>query len=322
MLFFLKRLSFKRQRFDISTLWATGILFILHSLCTPFATASYSIVATDSKTRQVGGAGGTCLADDIYGAFYLSAPGNSVLHTQGWLLSRDDEIIVTAVDMMNKGESPDKVLGAMKALDTGSARFQVESETKSVPEVEIRQYAMADFSSTESYSGKSLNSVFEFLGCPDSEVADVGNIDSNDRYNFHAIGNLVKTGTVNSLQNGFEDQNDEFGFGTCDIAGKLMTAMYRVVDGGFGDVRCLEGRSAAGAYIHVDNLDGTPYIHINEVDSDGNKEPVEVLKDEFLEWRKGNPCESESSGGSRTHVPQLFKILSMFGIAPVLYFLF
>ena len=46
-------------------------------------------------------------------------------------------------------------------------------------------------------------------------------------------------------------------------------------------------------------------------------------KESFLEWRKDHPCDSPSpddtSGCSRTHVPHLFVILSMFGIASLLF---
>jgi hypothetical protein len=62
------------------------------------------------------------------------------------------------------------------------------------------------------------------------------------------------------------------------MAGKLMTGMYRVADGDFGDVRCLnkDGTTATGAYLHVDNPDGTEFIHINIIDSNAN-ELVEEL---------------------------------------------
>ena len=77
---------------------------------------------------------------------------------------------------------------------------------------------------------------------------------------------------------GFEEENDEFNFGLCDMAGKLMTGMCRVADGDFGGVRCLnkDGTTATGAYLHVDNPDGTEFIHINIIDSNAN-ELVEEL---------------------------------------------
>jgi len=288
----------------------------------PIATATYSIVATDSKTRQVGGAGATCLENsDIYEKLYLSAPGLSVLHTQGLLLARTDPIVTTAVEMMKQGASPEAVLTAMKELDTLTSTYDLD-DTNSITleDVELRQYGMADFSSTAVYSGRSLASLFNLFGFGDSEVADVGKSNFTDRYTYHALGNVVKSGTVSSLQSGFEEQTDDFNFGLCDMAGKLMTAMYRVPAGGFGDVRCLrqDGRSATGAYLHIDNEDGTELIHINEIDTD-TKEPVEVLKEAFVEWRKNNPCEDKSSGTAPTAgISPLIKAVSMLGIASLI----
>ena len=231
-------------------------------------------------------------------------PGESVLHTQGWLLPREDEIITTALDMMKTGTfSPNEIFEAMKALDRNSTLF-TEPYNRTFHEVDIRQYAMADLASTAAYAGSELRSVWDYFRYGDSEVANIGKIGlDNGRYNYHAIGNAVKNGTVKSLESGFEeyDENDDkYTFGTCDIAGKLMAAMYKVVVGGFGDVRCLGdiGTSAAGAYIHVDNPDGTSFLHIDESYSGEDKEPVEILKDKFLEWRKDNPCTNENIVGT------------------------
>ena len=55
-----------------------------------------------------------------------------------------------------------------------------------------------------------------------------------------------------SLQSGFEYQDNKYKFGLCDMAGKLMTAMSRVADEGFGDMRCLvreEPISATGGLL-------------------------------------------------------------------------
>ena len=102
------------------------------------------------------------------------------------------------------------------------------------------------------------------------------------------------------------------------MAGKLMTAMYRVADGDFGDVRCLnkDGTTATGAYLHVDNPDGTEFIHINIIDSYPN-EPVEELKFQFANWRKKNPCDTSgaTSVAAKRILPAMITLASMFGVA-------
>ena len=306
---------------------ATGFFLLLLSTFASIATATYSIVATDSKTKQVGGAGATCLPDrNIYDALYLSVPGSSVLHTQGWLLERDDPIVTTAVARMEEGATPDAVLEAMYALDLSDITYEGETNEPiiTVPELSMRQYGIADFSSTAAYSGESLAYVYEAYGYGGGEIADGGKTNLDDRYNYHAMGNIVTNGTIASLQSGFEDQDeDKYNFGLCDMAGKLMTAMSRVADGGFGDMRCLFSEvpvSATGGYLHIDNADGTVLIHIDWVGS-GDKEPVEVMKEQFYTWRKENPCDNASSGSS-TRVSPLITVSTVFGISSLIYLSF
>ena len=60
-------LLYSNRRLDTSKLHVTGFLLCLVAFFMPIVTATYSIVATDAKTRQVGGAGATCLEDrDIF----------------------------------------------------------------------------------------------------------------------------------------------------------------------------------------------------------------------------------------------------------------
>jgi len=184
----------------------------------------------------------------------------------------------------------DAILQEMQDLDQGSFPL---NEAVNIPNVALRQYTIANFTSQVGYSGAGLFGVWAYYGFGSSELVNEGKDLLKDRYMYRTAGNVVKVGTVDAMQNGFEDEDDQFNFGLCDMAGKLMTAMYKVADGGFGDDRCLnfDGTSGTGAYLHIDNADGTEFIHINVIDSNP-KEPVEELKERFLEWRKLNPCNS------------------------------
>jgi hypothetical protein len=310
-------LLYSNRRLDTSKLHVTGFLLCLVAFFMPIVTATYSIVATDAKTRQVGGAGATCLEDrDIFEALYRSAPNRSVLHTQGLLLDRDDPIVMIALDMMQKDESLDDILNAMQGLDTANYTFTTSLDDFEIPNVDVRQYGIADFYSQAGYTGTSLASVwYGIFGINGTEQVDVGKKFENDRYIYHTMGNVVTKGTVGALQRGFENQNDDFNFGLCDMAGKLMTAMNGVAAGGFGDARCLNdgGKSATGAYLHIDNADGTALIHINKI-GDGTSEPVEEMKETFHQWRKDNPCPGDSSGASMRLEFEFTTLLSMFGI--------
>ena len=294
--------------FQIQSNVATSSISFLLFLMTQvqIASATYSIVSTDATTRQVGGAGATCLPDrDIYEVLYHSVPNRTVLHTQGRLLDRNDTIILKAMDMMqqNENESVNDILSAMLASD--SYTFSLQSGETYFGR-QLRQYGIADFDSHNAHTGSKLTELWEKIPplyydgmiVEGNEETDQGGKFGDDRYIFHAMGNVVKTGTVKSMSNGIQSlNNDDYDYGVCDMAGKLMAALQSVSDGGYGDVRCTDddekGYSASGAFLHIDNPDGMELIHINVI-GDGKEEPVEVVKNAFREWRKDHPCKDSS----------------------------
>ena len=276
-----------------TSLHSVHMKLIVVFLLVPMAKATYSIVGTDIETRKVGGAGATCLPDrDIYEALYHGVANRSVLHAQGLLLDRSDPIITAAKKMMQDGEYVDDVLNAMKALDTKN--FTVTDEL-SFFEVDVRQWGIADFKSHAAHSGEKLATLWNFYGYSDSiEQVDAGSVSISERYNYHAMGNIVSNGTVKTMQFGFESEDNEHGFGL-DLAGRLMEAIYLVAKKNLGDLRCQTSgdTTASGAYLHVDNPDGTEFIYLNVV-GDGKREPVEDLRDLFEEWR-GTTARSSSA---------------------------
>ena len=292
------------------------------ALLMPLAAATYSIIATDVETKQVGGAGATCLADrDIFEAIYFSSPGKSVLHAQGLLLDPDGIVIQTAKQMMDNTEPLGDVLNHMKEIDTG---YYDVVDTDDLRQVDLRQYGIANFTAHDGYTGDKLQYIYdEVFGMLGSVQKNVGKTDINDRYTYHALGNIVLDGTVESMQSGFEDQNDEFNFGTCDMAGKLMAAMNRVANEGLGDKRCIDdmgGISAAGGYLHIDNEDGSVLLHINIV-GDGSSEPVELMKESFMEWREKNPCPDSSVSEASTLLYSKSSMVFFASILRMMYYL-
>lgn len=275
-------------------------LLVLLGFTIPFATATFSLVATDSETRQVGGVGATCLPGwDVFELFYVSAPNRSVLHSQGGLLGHypDHPIIKLAKEkMMNGTFTPEEVFATMNLFDTD----QDYVDGFVFDEVDVRQYIMADFETSAAYTGDDLVEYWEEQGWFGYEIRDIAMTHGeNDRYHAHSAGNIVNNGTVAALQVGFGDVDDRFAGGTDDLAGRLMSALSKIVikesfergrwvdNGSLGDAYCIEryGTSASGAYLHIDNPDGTTLLHINIVDS-GN--PIGALTDAFLEWRASN----------------------------------
>ena len=123
-----------------TTLPSTLLLVVLLLLSIPTnVTATFSIVATDATTRQVGGAGASCNpSGDVYSGLYLSAPNRSVLHTQALLLERSNPIVRKVRDMMRNGEkSIDEILGVMEEMEEG---INMTLSVGSFPARELRQY--------------------------------------------------------------------------------------------------------------------------------------------------------------------------------------
>jgi hypothetical protein len=88
---------------------------------TTLVEATYSIVATDLVTRQVGGSGATCLPErSVFDALYVSEPNRSVLHTQGLLIPHDSPIVLNARELIKNETPPDEILDAMLEQDAGN----------------------------------------------------------------------------------------------------------------------------------------------------------------------------------------------------------
>ena len=128
------------QRYQQLVVATTSLLLLLAPITTTHAT--FSIVATDAQSRQVGGAGASCNPfGDVFSGLYLSAPNRSVLHTQALLLERNNPIFVRAREMMHSRDINDEsnieeVLSMMESMDSKNSTLSVGS----FPSSELRQY--------------------------------------------------------------------------------------------------------------------------------------------------------------------------------------
>jgi hypothetical protein len=277
-------------------------LFVAVAFCatTLVVEATYSIVAADLATRQVGGSGATCLpGQSVFDALYVSEPNRSVLHTQGWLIPHDSPIVLNVRELMKNETPPDEILEAMLEQDVGFFRaldvFGIPG-FGSIPEANVRQWGLADFEASAGYTGDQLDFVYEeILGILGTIQQDKGGV--HNRFQYHAQSNIVVNGTNERMQEGFESPP----VGFCDdLPGRLMAGLY--VGGSLGgDVRC-DPVSASGAFLHVDNPDGTEYLHI-EIVGDGSVEPLDELAGSYFKWREQNPCPTDATDAPTTATP-------------------
>jgi uncharacterized Ntn-hydrolase superfamily protein len=241
-----------------------------------FSQDTYSIVAVDPLTGEVGSAGATCLDSTIEGtsAVIISdiKPGKGVIHTQAWWHPDNQS---NASLKMDEGLSPDSIISWLNANDAESTPQR-------------RQYGIADFDEF----GQPRVAAFTGTGTDWYRGDDLGP-------NYAVQGNiLLGEEVLDSLAfNFFVTEGD--------LADKLMAAMEAAAIPG-ADTRCLlEGVSSRSAFIRVARPGDSSeyYLDIVVGQTPVGVEPVDVLKDRFDDWRADNPTPPPPSGIA-THWPE------------------
>jgi MYXO-CTERM domain-containing protein len=242
-----------------------SLLAITAALSPVAARATYSIVGTDSATRQVGGAGTSCVGGNIsVYIIYASAPGFGVVASQANADTngRDD-----AADMLRQGMAPETIL---------------QTITSNVSSPSSRQYGVVDLMGRAAgYTGSSNGNY------ADDRQGSVGT------FTYSTQGNILTSGAVlDNTSATFESQG-------CDLADKLMLALEAGAEDGEGDSRCTpRGIPSDGAFIQVDEAGGStqnPYLRIR-IDNTRTQNPVSMLRAEFDQWRETHPCSTGTGG--------------------------
>lgn len=221
------------------------------------AHATYSIVATDSATGQVGGAGTSCVGSMSVYIIYGSAPGHGAVHAQAYVneAGRDE-----AARLLGLDTPPDDILAAITnpSFDSNAS---------------FRQYGIADL------SGRAAG----FTGVANGSYANDAQ-GSVSTFTYSVQGNILTSGVVlDQAATGFEGEG-------CDLADRLMLALEAGAVGGEGDSRCTaSGIPSDSAFIHVDLVDGSDYLHISVTDS-APASPLIELRAQYDVWRASHHC--------------------------------
>ena len=219
---------------------------------------TFSIVAVDLATGQVGSAGATCLDDNQIagGAVIISdvIPDIGAIHTQSyWIPANQNAAHDQVVD---NGLSPEALMAWLE-----------ENDAENNPAV--RQYGMADL-----VSGVARAAAFTGDNCFDVKDHIVGE-------NYAIQGNiLLGEEILTQMEAGFLETP-----GT--LAEKLMAALQGANVAG-ADTRCLdEGVSSRSAFLRVaypgDDPDALTLDLVVSLTPVG-VEPIDVLQQEFNAW--------------------------------------
>ena len=234
------------------------ILFNLLFITILFSQDTFSIVAVDPNTNEVGSAGASCIA----GSIIISDihPGVGAIHTQSWWNPSNQQ---NASNLMNQGFSPDAIID-----------WLVENDVQN--NASDRQYGVVDLINggrSAAYTGET---------CYDYKNHITGS-------NYSIQGNiLIGQSVLDSMESRF---NNTIG----SLATRLMESLKGAKVPG-ADIRCLDdGISSLSAFIRVAKSDDNENFHldinVNEISFNSFPlvDPIDSLQTLFNYWYLENP---------------------------------
>jgi uncharacterized Ntn-hydrolase superfamily protein len=212
---------------------------------------TFSIVAVDTITGEIGSAGASCIA----GSFILSdvIEGIGAIHTQAyWNVTNQQN----AHNRMLEGLSPQEIIDWLVAND-------VQNNPT------IRQYGIVDLTrngESAAYTGINCNDFKNHVIGPGYAVQ--GNI---------LLGQII----IDTMQTTFLNTQGP-------LADKLMATLQAAKIPG-ADTRCTQyGKSSISGFVKVVRIgdDGTPYLLIVVANTPTSKDPIDSLQTMFNNWKE------------------------------------
>lgn len=236
---------------------AFGVLGV--AAVTAPAHATYSIVATDTTTRQVGGAGTSCVGSLSVRVIYGSVPGKGAVHAQAQLGGPGK---AEAVDQLGMDIAPDAIIASI-------------TSTAVDPNAQRRQYGIVDLMMRSAGFTGAQTSPFT-----DDRQAITG------PFTYSVQGNILTSAAVlDQAAQSFESRG-------CDLADRLMLALEAGATNGEGDSRCTPGGIPSdSAFIQVDR-EGEPagtFLQLEVIDT-APQNPLVMLRAQYDAWRATHPC--------------------------------
>jgi uncharacterized Ntn-hydrolase superfamily protein len=232
-------------------------LFLLWNT-TLLAQDTFSIVAVDPETGEVGSAGASCvdlngfnLPADFLGQLF---PGLGAINTQAWYSQFNQN---NAANRLEAGDTPQEVIDWLVANDVGSNPA-------------LRQYGIAAL-----IDGSSQTAAHTGSATDDWKGHLVGD-------NYAIQGNILLGGFVlDSMEANFNNTQGS-------LSDKLMAAMQGANVVG-ADERCtVNGTSSLFAFLKVaqpDDEQGDPSLVLGVITADGDGiEPIDSLQNLYDEW--------------------------------------
>jgi uncharacterized Ntn-hydrolase superfamily protein len=222
------------------------------------AHATYSIVATDSSTRQVGGAVTSCVGTLSVSIVYGSVPGKGAVHAQAQLGGPGKS---AAIMQLGMDVDPAAIIASITATSFDS-------------NAQRRQYGIVDLMGRSAgFTGSQA------LAFADDRQVQVGT------YTYSVQGNILTSAAV-------LDQTAAAFPNGCDLADRLMLAIEAGAQNGEGDSRCTpSGIPSDSAFIEVDREGEAAgsYLRLDVTDT-APQNPLVLLRAQYDAWRATHPC--------------------------------
>lgn len=231
-----------------------SLLGLVSLVITAPAWATYSIVAVDRQTGQVGGAATTCIAGASVSRVYQGVPGIGAVHAQANTHIAGRQY---AARLLQQGYPADVIVQALRSEDFD-------------PIASTRQYGVV------ALEGSSAG----FTGSNNGNYAsDIQGESGSFLYSIQ--GNILTSPRVlTQARAGFTAE-------ACDLAARLMAALEAGALNGEGDSRCRPAAPSDAAFIQVDNPDGKIFIRL---DVKGSRNPLGELRSRFEALRLELGC--------------------------------
>jgi uncharacterized Ntn-hydrolase superfamily protein len=242
-----------------------SFLFAILITANLLAQDTFSIIAVDPVTGDIGSAGASCVtgvgAAGIIDIITDIIPGRGGVNSQAYVCIPNTNL-QNAIAQMEAGSSPSEIIDYLLMNDScASAGFNPE----------YRQYGIADFDS----SGNPRTAGWTGSLADDYKEDRQGS-------NFSVQGNILLNQTV------IDNMEANFNNTSGTLADKLMAAMQGANFAG-ADSRCLaSGTSSTTAYLlvyHADDAPNAPYLRLNVGQQASGTEPIDILQglyDNFL----------------------------------------
>ena len=235
------------------------------------AKATWSVVASDAATGEVGGAGTSCVGGLDLTILFASAPGIGAIHAQALINTQGRD---RGAELLANGATPADVIAEIT-----SPQFD--------PSAASRQYGVVDL----------LGNAAAYTGAQNGDWA--GHRTGTDgTFTYSAQGNIL-TGpeVVERTEQGFVDPT------SCDLAERLMVGLESGAAAGEGDSRCTDqGIPSDSAFIGVVDALGQPIVRLT-VTATAPDDPLVELRTRFDTWRAMHPCPVETTPPVDTGTP-------------------